>query len=63
MQMTNTLLQDKLGFYAMAGTRDVQSENKIVHPMTSSMETHPSVEIHRKNKKRFVKRSVQLSLF
>ena len=61
--MTNTLLQDKLGFYALAGTKDVQSENKIVHAIGSRMEPHPGNVPHRKEKRRFVKKCVQLSLF
>ncbi|MGB5436468.1 MAG: hypothetical protein WBM98_11315 [Maribacter sp.] len=61
--MTNTLLQDKLGFYAMVGTRDTLSENKIVPTIKSVMETPTRiVEVHR-DTKRFVKNSIQLSLF
>lgn len=61
--MTNTLLQDKLGFYAMVGTKDTLSENKIVHPIISVIETPTRiVEVHG-DTKRFAKRSIQLSLF
>ena len=61
--MTNTLLQDKLGFYASVGTRDTLSENKMVHAIKSVMETPTRiVEVH-SDTKRFVKNSIQLSLF
>ncbi|MBD0776459.1 hypothetical protein HPE56_01530 [Maribacter sp. ANRC-HE7] len=61
--MTNTTIQDKLGFFAQAGTREVLSGNKMVNIILARTNTRPVLAKKGVDKDRFARNSVQLSLF
>ncbi|MGB5499329.1 MAG: hypothetical protein WBM77_10405 [Maribacter sp.] len=61
--MINNTIQDKLTFIAVAGTRDVTNENKMVNNKRSKFSTPTIVNNIVVNKGLGSKNSIQLRLF
>ncbi len=62
-KMTNTSIQDKLGFFALAGTKDNPRDNKMVNIILAKTNTRPVLVKNGTDKNRSTGNSVQLSLF
>ena len=61
--MTINSIQDKLNFFALAGTRDVIYENRMVNNKRRRLSTPVIVKDIEANKGLESKNSIQLSLF
>jgi len=61
--MTNTAIQDKLNFFALAGTKDVIYENRMVNNRRRRLSTPVIVKDNEDNKGLESKSSIQLRLF
>jgi len=61
--MTINTIQDKLNFFALAGTRDVIYENRMVINKRRRLSTPIIAKKSEANKGLVVKNSIQLSLF
>ena len=61
--MTNSMIQEKLSFFALAGTRDVLHENKMVIKRRRRRSTPIVTDDLEANRGLKVIKSIQLSLF
>ena len=61
--MTINTIQDKLNFFALAGTRDVIYENRMVNNKRRRLSTPIIAKDIEANKGLVAKNSIQLSLF
>ena len=61
--MTNNTIQDKLNFFALAGTRDVIYENRMVNNKRRRLSTPIIVKDIEPTKGLGSQNSIQLSLF
>lgn len=61
--MTNTIIQDKLGFIALEGARDILYENRMVSNRRLRLKAQPIVGNKGVDKEQLRKNSIQLRLF
>ena len=61
--MTNSMIQEKLSFFALAGTRDVIYENRMVNNKRRRLSTPIIVKDIESTKGLGSQNSIQLSLF
>ena len=61
--MTTNTIQDKLSFFAMAGTRDIIHENRMVKHTKRRKSRSGIVDKKQGDKDLVVNHSIQLSLF
>jgi hypothetical protein len=61
--MTTNTIQDKLSFFAMAGTRDIIYENRMVKHTRRSKSRSGVTDKKQDDKGLVVNHSIQLSLF